>query len=171
MADNRVVIDASAAIHGSLIQEGFAGWPLDRFVAPTLLWSEVASGLNQLRWRGEISDDELTTALVRFTEAPIDTIPSRDLIAEATALAKSIGWAKTYDAEYVVLAQGLGVPLLTLDARLRRSIGHRVPVVSPADLDSAGARGRDSFKSVLSARPDGGTDEDVNPARDMPRDA
>lgn len=136
LADNRVVIDASAAIHGSLIENALLGWTVERFAAPTLIWSEVASGLSQIRWRGEISDDELTAALVRFRQLPIDSVPSADLMADAIALAHSMGWAKTYDAEYVVLAERIGVPLLTIDARLRRSVEHRIAVVSPDDLEN-----------------------------------
>ena len=45
-----------------------------------------------------------------------------------------LGWAKTYDAEYVALAQILDVPLLTVDGRLARGVEHLIKVIGPAEL-------------------------------------
>jgi predicted nucleic acid-binding protein len=50
-------------------------------------------------------------------------------------VADELGWAKTYDAEYVALAGLLGCLLVTLDARLRRSADRLGFVVSPSELD------------------------------------
>jgi predicted nucleic acid-binding protein len=58
----------------------------------------------------------------------------RSLHERAWTIADELGWAKTYDAEYVALAQILGIPLLTVDGRLARSVEHLVSVVGPADL-------------------------------------
>jgi len=52
----------------------------------------------------------------------------------ACEIAESLGWAKTYDAEYVALAWLLEIPLVTLDARLSRGAARLAKVVSPADL-------------------------------------
>ena len=52
----------------------------------------------------------------------------------AWEVADALGWAKTYDAEYVALAQHLDCPLLTIDARLARGAGRVVSIVGPADL-------------------------------------
>ncbi len=45
-----------------------------------------------------------------------------------------VGWAKSYDAEYVALARLLACPLLTADARLRRGAARGIQTMAPVDL-------------------------------------
>ncbi len=54
--------------------------------------------------------------------------------AEAWDLANELGWAKTYDAEYVALAGLLKCRLVTLDARLRRGAVRLGYVVGPDEV-------------------------------------
>ena len=61
------------------------------------------------------------------------TLPAQ-LYQEAFVLAVRLGWAKTYDAEYVALAKLLACPLLTADTRLRRGAARIIQTMAPKDL-------------------------------------
>jgi predicted nucleic acid-binding protein len=134
LAIEALVVDASVVIRAALVTDGFSTLAGRTLHAPTLLWSEAASGLTQMAWRADISSDEASAALDRLLVAPLHAHPSAELLPAAVAIARSLGWAKTYDAEYVALAQELGARLLTFDARLARRIGHLVEVANARDL-------------------------------------
>jgi predicted nucleic acid-binding protein len=125
LATERVVLDASAAINAS-IADGWGALNSWDLTAPTLLWSESAAGIRQLAYRGELLADEERLALERLLAAPVAAVASSDLVREAIDLAKELGWAKTYDAEYIVLARRLGIALLTRDERLATTAGRYV---------------------------------------------
>jgi predicted nucleic acid-binding protein len=127
------VIDAGALIKPALASR-LSDLESFRLHAPTLLWSEAASALKQLSWRGEITVDESNAALARILGHPIAIVPSRELVERATAIARQLGWAKTYDAEYLALAEQLGIRLLTNDARLRATTLVSVDVVGPLEI-------------------------------------
>jgi predicted nucleic acid-binding protein len=97
-----------------------------------LLWSEAAAGLRQLEWRGEVAADIVQDALRWLEAVPIKPTYSSSLILEARQLAAQLGWAKSYDAEYVVLARRLGVPLVTIDVRLGRAVSALIELVDPS---------------------------------------
>ncbi len=98
------------------------------------MWSEASSVLHELRWRREISGDLATIALDRLTTADVSPRRPKDLIEEAWRVADRLGWAKTYDAEYLALARLMRCRLLTTDAKLKAAGSGIVNVIGPADL-------------------------------------
>lgn len=57
------------------------------------------------------------------------------LVVDASAaIADEMGWAKTYDAQYVALARLTDCKLVTLDERLIRGIERLDIAIRPRDL-------------------------------------
>jgi predicted nucleic acid-binding protein len=129
----RLVIDASAVVAICLTGDGWQRYGTLEMAAPHLVLSEASSALHELHWRREISREVATVARERLLQAPIDldTAPAAE---GAWDIADRLGWAKTFDAEYVALALRLSCPILTLDNRLRRGVGHLIRVLTPAEL-------------------------------------
>ncbi len=69
------------------------------------MWSEVTAALRQRVYRGQLSVELAARSLSALSDASIQRVTHERLYRDAFALASKIGWAKTYDAEYVVLAQ------------------------------------------------------------------
>jgi predicted nucleic acid-binding protein len=128
-----LVVDASFGVQASLAEDGFRQLSQD-VVAPGLWWSEVTSALHELRWRRQISPQLASEAFGRFRAAPVRERRMSRLREEAWRVADELGWAKTYDAEYVALARLLNCQLLTVDSRLRRGARQVADVVGPTEL-------------------------------------
>lgn len=136
MTDGAVyVIDASAVVAACVSEGGFDVLLPHTLRSPALLWSESTSVLHQLRWRRAISEELADNARKLLAEAPVTVEQRTDLHDEAWRVADELGWAKTYEAEYVALARLLGCPLITLDARLQRGAGRLVEMCAPDELD------------------------------------
>jgi predicted nucleic acid-binding protein len=118
----------------SSLPAGVSLFGSEALVAPPLLWSEALSAIRELRWRREISDDLAARAFDALLRAPVRRRVPHQLYREAWRVADKLGWAKTYEAEYVALARILGCRLLTLDDRLRRGAERFVDIVGPHDL-------------------------------------
>ena len=84
--------------------------------------------------RGEINVTRATRAATVLDTLGLAYAQPGSLVVPAFELATRLGWAKTYDAEYVSLASRLACPLLSLDARLARGAAQVVQVLGPADL-------------------------------------
>lgn len=115
-------------------RRGFAGLSAYTFVAPPLFWSETLSALHQGVYRGVLSEELAAAARRSIAAGPIDRLEPPELADSAWQIANSLGWAKTYDAEYVALAQIEGLRLVTRDAKLARGAAQAVRVVGPMDL-------------------------------------
>jgi len=129
-----LVVDASVVVNACLAKDGFAPFREQSLVAPPLMWSEAVSTLREHAWRGDISADQAAASLAALMAAPIRKLAPRHLHREAWRIAEQLGWAKTYDAEYVALARLLSCRLLTRDDRLRRGSARVVESIGPTDL-------------------------------------
>jgi predicted nucleic acid-binding protein len=132
-----LVVDASVIVQVS-IAGGSLG-PLDghELIAPMLLASEVTSTLCEMTHRGEVPHEHARVAVGRLASLPIRYERPDGLAEHAWDLARSLGWAKSYDAEYVALALAYEASLFTIDERMRRGAGHLVPMPSLADLTAS----------------------------------
>ena len=108
-----------------------------QLLAPTLLRSQTLSVLHEAVHRGELSDDAAREQLARIQQMPIRLLGDAVLRRAAWELADQLGWAETYDAEYVALARVQRCTLVTLDERLARAVEGIVPT---ATIDALGAK-------------------------------
>jgi predicted nucleic acid-binding protein len=129
-----LVVDAAVVITACLSAKGLKALGREELVAPHLMWSEASSVLHELRWRKEISGELAAIALERLASAEVNRRTPKGLIEEAWRIADRLGWAKTYDAEYLALARLLKCRLLTTDAKLKASGSGLVSVIGPAEL-------------------------------------
>ena len=124
-----IVIDNSALI------EVLVGEPADsqlsrRLIvssgcAPEVIDAEALNTLRRLNRRGVLTDQQATAAMVKVIDSPIHRVPHRGLLPRAWELRDSVAGA---DALYLALAEQLGVPLVTCDAKLAGSHGHSAKV-------------------------------------------
>lgn len=98
------------------------------------MWIEAVSTLHAMIWRGELKREQAESVLDRVLSAPVQREEPNRLGREAWRIADELGWAKTYDANYVALARLLGCKLVTLDARMRRGAARLGFVIGPTEL-------------------------------------
>jgi predicted nucleic acid-binding protein len=91
-------------------------------LAPTLLRSQTLSALHEAVHAGEIPPNVALERLNRIGAMPIRLLGDAVLRRRAFAVAEQLGWAETYDAEYVALTQLQADAFVTLDAELARRV-------------------------------------------------
>lgn len=128
-----IVADASTVV-AALVDGGPAGtWAADLLArapitAPHHMPIEVANILRRAALSGDISRDTASLAHSDLGELRAHLYPYEALADRAWDLRQNI---TIYDACYVALAEGLGVPLVTLDLRLTRASGPRCEFLHP----------------------------------------
>ncbi len=116
-----VVVDANVAFEMMASPDGTRVLRGKDAVAPPLLWPEVRSVLHVARWRGLLTDEDADAARGVLESGVLRERRHRRLGAETWRIADELGWAKTYDAEYLALASLLEAPLASFDRRILRS--------------------------------------------------
>ena len=130
----RLVVDASVVVQVQ-ISGGHLG-PLTghELVGPPLLPAEVTSSIREHVHRGEIPPDAGRAFVNGLPDLPIAILEPDGLRTTAWDVSIDLGWAKTYDAEYVALALLLDCPVVTLDLRLQRGASRVARVLTPTEL-------------------------------------
>jgi len=127
----RFVVDASAVLYlasaGAKVRAGH------KLLAPTLLRSQTLSALHEAVQRGEIPADVARERLTRIGRMPIRLLGDAVLRRRAWELADQLGWASTYNAEYVALTQLQADVFVTLDTKLARSVKG---IIATASIDA-----------------------------------
>lgn len=124
----RFVVDSSVVLH--LASKEIAVGDAHKLLAPTLLRSQTLSVLHEAVQRGEIPAEVARERLARVGRMPIRLLGDAVLRRRAWELADQLGWASTYDAEYIALTQLQADAFVTLDKKLARSVEGIVPTAS-----------------------------------------
>ena len=130
----RFVVDAGAVLELAATEAEVLGE--HELLAPTLLRSQTLSALHEAVQRGEIPADVARERLTRIGRMPIRLLGDAVLRRRAWELADQLGWASTYDAEYIALTQLQADAFVTLDTKLARSLEG---IVATASIDALSA--------------------------------
>jgi predicted nucleic acid-binding protein len=127
----KFVVDCGVVLQ--LASEGVEVPAEHELLAPTLLRSQTLSALHETVHAGEIAPDVALDRLTRIGAIPIRLLGDAVLRRRAWDVADQLGWAATYDAEYVALTQLQADAFVTLDAEL----AHRVEgIVTTAPIEA-----------------------------------
>ncbi len=122
----RLVVDASVAVKWLVPEEksDLANQLLDdrhELFAPYLMAYEVGNALWRKAQRGMISREQAVALVASLADVSITWIHDVQLPVEAVRLGLALNHP-IYDFVYVLLAQRLGVTLVTADARFQRVV-------------------------------------------------
>lgn len=134
------VIDASVVIsvladaeHAAWAEAQLSSRGADRSLwVPHLIDAEVGQGLRREVAAGRLDEDRADAALLDLMRMPFRRIDHVGLIHRAWQLRHNFSF---YDGLYVALAEGMDVPLVTLDRRLARAVrdATEVAALTPAN--------------------------------------
>jgi predicted nucleic acid-binding protein len=124
----RFVVDCGVVLQ--LATEGIEVPAEHKLLAPTLLRSQTLSALHEAVHGGKIAPDVALERLTRVWALPIRLLGDAVLRRRAWELADQLGWAETYDAEYIALTQLQADAFVTLDTELARRVEGVVPTAT-----------------------------------------
>ena len=131
----RFVVDCGVVLH--LASDEIEVPAEHELLAPTLLRSQTLSALHEAVHRGEIAPDVALDRLTRIRAMPIRLLGDAVLRRRAWDVADRLGWASTYNAEYVALTQLQADAFVTLDTELARRVEGIVPTATIEALRTA----------------------------------
>jgi len=116
----RFVIDPGAVLQ--LVTTDIEVSKKHELLAPTLLRSQTLSMLHEAVSLGGFGAQEAWERYVRIGKMPIRLLGDLVLRRRAWELADQLGWASTYDAEYIALTQLQADAFITLNRDLARGV-------------------------------------------------
>ena len=131
----RFVVDCGVVLH--LAREGIEVAPEHELLAPTLLRSQTLSALHEAVHAGELEEDVALERMARIQAMPIRLLGDAVLRRNAWKFADQLGWAETYDAEYIALTKLQADAFVTLDEELARRVEAVVPTATIEALRTA----------------------------------
>jgi predicted nucleic acid-binding protein len=127
----RFVVDCGVVLE--LAREDFELPAEHELLAPTLLRSQTLSALHEAVHAGELEPEDARERIARVNALPIRLLGDAVLRRRAWEIADQLGWAETYDAEYVALTLLQADAFVTLDPDLARRVEG---VVTTATIDA-----------------------------------
>lgn len=124
----RFVVDSGVVLH--LASENVQITAAHELLAPTLLRSQALSALHEAVHRGEVSEEVAREQYRRVNAMTIRLLGDAVLRRRAWEIADQLGWAETYDAEYLALTQLQADAFVTLDGELARKAAGVVPTAT-----------------------------------------
>ncbi len=131
----RFVVDCGVVLR--LASDGMEVLAEHELLAPTLLRSQTLSALHEAVHAGDIPEEVALDRLTRIWAMPIRLLGDAVLRRRAWELADQLGWAETYDAEYLALTQLQADAFVTLDPELARRVEGIVPTAPVQALGTA----------------------------------
>lgn len=116
----RFVLHTGAALR--LAETGERAADGHELLAPTLLRSQALTAMHEAVVRGEVDADVALERLARLGRMRIRLLGDAVLRRVAWQVADQLGWASTYDAEYVALTRLQADAFVTLDEDLARAV-------------------------------------------------
>jgi len=101
--------------------------PSDELVAPPLLFAECTSVLSEHVYRQQLLALEAKRIVAIVVRLHIRLVGTPACFERAFDMARSLGWAKAYDALYLAAAEYERAELLTID-RGMRDAAHRLGI-------------------------------------------
>jgi predicted nucleic acid-binding protein len=129
----KLVVDCSVVLR--LVADDVKVSAKHKLLAPTLLRSQTLSALHEAVHARKLSPEIARERLTRINRLPIRLLGDAVLRRRAWEIAEELGWAETYDAEYVALTQLQGDALVTLDKKLARAVKGLVPTAGIEALE------------------------------------